>query len=248
MFAEEDADEQAEKEKIESEMVEDDISGEDVENDDIEDDNLTDAELARAGKRRTVYKGLAPSRQYCKMVAIENAKRTWQTDWNKPGAAIPIKIAKLTEVIRALTIHCRENYKDFPTRRRLIMRVADRRRLLDTLSWTDVEGYLKIREALKIRHTYRPEALINRIRSLRYPYRNRMLHPGKKTLARLKKRDRLFTRRLSRQLAAGADQETIWRTRQKNKNQRWASMPHDHVRMFMAGRQATQFVDPLKTP
>ncbi|CAK0882921.1 unnamed protein product, partial [Prorocentrum cordatum] len=122
------------------------VTGDGLEDDDAGDETMTDAELARAGKTRVVYKGLVPSKAYCRMIAIENAKRTWQNDWKGPGCSIPVKIAKLTEVIRALTIHCRENYHDYLCRRRLIMRVADRRRLLDTLSWTNVEGYLKIRE------------------------------------------------------------------------------------------------------
>ena len=57
-----------------------------------------------------------------------------------------VQIALLTERISQLTEHLKLHRKDFSSRRGLLKLVGQRRRLLDYLKDTDLEGYLKIVE------------------------------------------------------------------------------------------------------
>ena len=62
-----------------------------------------------------------------------------------------VQIALLSERIKYLTEHLKENKKDFHSRRGLLMLVGRRRRLLDYLSKKDIERYRKIINELGIR-------------------------------------------------------------------------------------------------
>ena len=62
-----------------------------------------------------------------------------------------IQIALLTERISQLTGHLKLHRKDFSSRRGLLKLVGQRRRLLDYLKDTDLEGYRKIVEELGLR-------------------------------------------------------------------------------------------------
>ena len=62
-----------------------------------------------------------------------------------------VQIALLSERIKYLTEHLKENAKDFHSRRGLLMLVGRRRRLLDYLKTKDVERYRKIIVDLGIR-------------------------------------------------------------------------------------------------
>jgi small subunit ribosomal protein S15 len=62
-----------------------------------------------------------------------------------------IQIALLTERISQLTEHLKLHRKDFSSRRGLLKLVGQRRRLLDYLKDTDLEGYRKIVEELGLR-------------------------------------------------------------------------------------------------
>jgi small subunit ribosomal protein S15 len=63
-----------------------------------------------------------------------------------------VQIALLTERINYLTDHFRTHKKDHHGRRGLLMLVSKRRRLLDYLKRTDLEGYRKLIEELGLRH------------------------------------------------------------------------------------------------
>ncbi len=62
-----------------------------------------------------------------------------------------IQIALLTERISELTEHLKKHTKDFSSRRGLLKLVGKRRRLLDYLKDTDLDGYRKIVEKLGLR-------------------------------------------------------------------------------------------------
>jgi small subunit ribosomal protein S15 len=63
-----------------------------------------------------------------------------------------VQIALLTERINDLTEHFRTHKKDHHGRRGLLMLVSKRRRLLDYLKRTDLEGYRGLIEELGLRH------------------------------------------------------------------------------------------------
>ena len=61
------------------------------------------------------------------------------------------QIAIFTERIRNITGHLKENKKDHSGRRGLVILVSKRRRLLDYLRKTNLNGYKNILEQLNIR-------------------------------------------------------------------------------------------------
>jgi small subunit ribosomal protein S15 len=63
-----------------------------------------------------------------------------------------VQVALLTERINYLTEHFRVHKKDHHGRRGLRMMVGKRRRLLNYLKRTDVEGYRKIVQELGLRY------------------------------------------------------------------------------------------------
>jgi len=64
----------------------------------------------------------------------------------------PLQIALLTERINLLTDHFRTHQKDHHGRRGLMLMVSKRRRLLDYLKRTDLEGYRQLIAELGLRH------------------------------------------------------------------------------------------------
>jgi small subunit ribosomal protein S15 len=62
-----------------------------------------------------------------------------------------VQIALLTERINHLTEHLREQKKDHHSRRGLLMLVGRRRRFLDYLRSTDLEGYRELIQQLGLR-------------------------------------------------------------------------------------------------
>jgi len=62
-----------------------------------------------------------------------------------------VQIAILTEEIKELTNHLKEHKKDNSSRRGLLKKVADRRRLLRYLSKEDAAGYEKLIKDLKLK-------------------------------------------------------------------------------------------------
>lgn len=63
----------------------------------------------------------------------------------------PIQIAILTEEIKELTDHLKTHKKDFSSRRGLLKKVAERRRLLIYLKREDAEQYGKVVKELKLK-------------------------------------------------------------------------------------------------
>ena len=63
-----------------------------------------------------------------------------------------VQVALLSERIAHLTEHLKANHKDHHSRRGLLKMVGQRRRLLDYLRRTDVEGYRKLIDELGLRH------------------------------------------------------------------------------------------------
>ncbi len=88
------------------------------------------------------------------MAVVENKEetirehRTHEGDTGSPevqGAVLTRRIAHLTE-------HLREHKHDYHSRRGLLKMVGKRRRLLDYLKRTDVEGYRQIIQELGLRY------------------------------------------------------------------------------------------------
>jgi small subunit ribosomal protein S15 len=74
--------------------------------------------------------------------------RTHETD---TGSA-RVQVAILTERINFLTEHFRAHKKDHHSRRGLLKMVGKRRRLLNYLKRTDVEGYRRVVQELGLRY------------------------------------------------------------------------------------------------
>ena len=70
---------------------------------------------------------------------------------DKDTGSPEVQVALLTERINQLTEHLKGHTKDFSSRRGLLKLVGQRRRLLDYLKDTDLEGYRKIVEELGLR-------------------------------------------------------------------------------------------------
>jgi small subunit ribosomal protein S15 len=70
---------------------------------------------------------------------------------DKDTGSPEIQIALLTERINELTEHLKKHSKDFSSRRGLLKLVGKRRRLLDYMKDTDLDGYRKIVEELGLR-------------------------------------------------------------------------------------------------
>ena len=86
-------------------------------------------------------------------MAFEKAStlQKFQTHATDTGST-PVQIALLTERINYLTDHFRAHKKDHHGRQGLLKMVGKRRRLLDYLKRTDVDGYRKILADLGLRH------------------------------------------------------------------------------------------------
>lgn len=73
--------------------------------------------------------------------------KTHETDTGSPQ----VQIAILTAEIKDLTTHLRQHKKDFSSRRGLVKKVVERRRLLKYLEREDPKSFKKLAEALKLR-------------------------------------------------------------------------------------------------
>ena len=70
----------------------------------------------------------------------------------KDSGSARVQIALLTERINYLTDHFRAHAKDHHSRRGLLKMVGKRRRLLDYMKRTDVEGYRQLIQELGLRY------------------------------------------------------------------------------------------------
>lgn len=73
--------------------------------------------------------------------------RRHETDTGSPQ----VQVAQLTERINQLTDHLRTHKKDHHSRRGLLMLVGRRRRLLNYLQRTNLEGYRELTKSLGLR-------------------------------------------------------------------------------------------------
>ena len=70
---------------------------------------------------------------------------------DKDTGSPQVQIAILTEEVKELTKHLRTHKKDFSSRRGLVKKVTERRRLMRYLRREDEKAYLDLVAALKIR-------------------------------------------------------------------------------------------------
>jgi small subunit ribosomal protein S15 len=70
---------------------------------------------------------------------------------NSDTGSSQVQIAILTEEVKELTKHLKTHKKDFSSRRGLIKKVADRRRLLTYLRREDEKGYEDLVKDLKLK-------------------------------------------------------------------------------------------------
>lgn len=70
----------------------------------------------------------------------------------KDSGSARLQIAVLTERINSLTDHFRTHHKDHHGRRGLLTMVSKRRRLLEYLKRTDLDGYRSLITELGLRH------------------------------------------------------------------------------------------------
>ncbi|MFH1631986.1 MAG: 30S ribosomal protein S15 [bacterium] len=75
--------------------------------------------------------------------------KTHETDTGSPQ----VQIAILTAEVKDLTKHLRQHKKDFSSRRGLLKKVVERRRLLKYLEREDEKAHKKLVEALGLRVT-----------------------------------------------------------------------------------------------
>lgn len=75
----------------------------------------------------------------------------YQTSESDTGST-RVQVAVLTERINYLTEHFKTHRKDHHSRRGLLKMVGQRRRLLEYLKRSDVEGYRKVIGELGLRH------------------------------------------------------------------------------------------------
>ena len=79
------------------------------------------------------------------------AVKKYQTHETDTGSA-RVQVAILTERINFLTDHFRANKKDHHGRRGLLKMVGKRRRLLNYMKRTDVDGYRRVVQELGLRY------------------------------------------------------------------------------------------------
>jgi small subunit ribosomal protein S15 len=73
--------------------------------------------------------------------------RTHETDTGSPQ----VQVAILTEEVKELTKHLKTHRKDFSSRRGLVKKVAERRRLLKYLERENEKAYAELIEALGLK-------------------------------------------------------------------------------------------------
>ncbi|MBN1778836.1 MAG: 30S ribosomal protein S15 [Candidatus Buchananbacteria bacterium] len=86
----------------------------------------------------------------------------FKTHANDTGSA-QVQIAILTEEIKELTKHLKTHKKDFSSRRGLLKKVAERRRLLTYLRREDQDGFDKLVKELKIKVNFIAEEVKKRL-------------------------------------------------------------------------------------
>ena len=83
-------------------------------------------------------------------VKKENIIKKFRTHANDTGSS-EVQLAILTEEIKELTGHLKKHKHDFSSRRGLLRKVQERRRLLRYLQRENEDSYKKIIKALKLK-------------------------------------------------------------------------------------------------
>lgn len=81
----------------------------------------------------------------------QTAVKKYQMSPSDTGSA-RVQVALLTERINSLNDHFRVHVKDHHGRRGLLMMVSRRKRLLEYLKRSDLDGYRKLIDELGLRH------------------------------------------------------------------------------------------------
>lgn len=231
-------DEEMKKEEQMAKTMEETLNSDFDEDDQTEAIELTPLELARQGAREQ-KRFLYPAKMYQRLVTCANLKR-------KYGGGLSYSIALTTEYIRFMVIHCREQRRDYRARRRLTELVGKRRRLLDKLAWSDVDTYITLREELKIRHVYRFQALIGRLREYKYFDEHRKPQPGFKAVMRIKNSRKLWERRVASAKRTGKPVTPMMT--KKAAGLKWRVQKDDEVKYLISGKATPEFFDPLDLP
>jgi small subunit ribosomal protein S15 len=108
---------------------------------------LGDLELV---ERRNPTGKFARRRQMLDKKTKDRIIKIFKTHESDTGSS-PVQIAILTEEIKQLTKHLKEHKKDFSSRRGLLRKVAERRKLLNYLRREDIKAYEKITKELKLK-------------------------------------------------------------------------------------------------
>ncbi|KKQ55551.1 MAG: 30S ribosomal protein S15 [Parcubacteria group bacterium GW2011_GWA2_38_13] len=82
--------------------------------------------------------------------AKEKIIKKFKTHESDTGST-QIQVAILTEEIKQLTDHLKQHKKDFSSRRGLLKKVTERRKLLLYLKHEDADGYQKLAKELKLK-------------------------------------------------------------------------------------------------
>lgn len=97
--------------------------------------------------------GFSANRKKYTMLDVKKKQKIiekFQTHKNDTGSP-QVQIAILTEEIKELTKHLKSHKKDFSSRRGLMKKVNERRKLLKYLEREDLKAAEKIKEALKLK-------------------------------------------------------------------------------------------------
>merc|ERR1712150_355698 len=146
------------------------------------------------------------------------------------------QVAVYTEKIRFLAQHLREAPKEIKNRIKLITLVTKRRKLMDSLASRDLDKYLAIREKLKIRHVYRLESLIGRLPSYLWAIRWKKAAPGAKRLNKMKKSQRLYSKRVATMVRKGVTGYKLLDARKKARFWRYQAGTEEEVYFSLKGK------------
>ena len=104
-------------------------------------------------KRSPILVRLYEKKEEIKMISKETKTEIMQKFARTPGdtGSPEVQIAVLTQRIKELTEHLKENPKDHHSRRGLLKMVGQRRGLLDYLKKIDIERYRSLIERLGLR-------------------------------------------------------------------------------------------------
>lgn len=243
---------EAEAQEVEEKMKEefDNVAEEASDFIDEADENLSKGSDVQRRMAAQVSYELYPSATYVMDVAKTNAIRNWTKDG--PGGSDKkcreAKIATITEEIRYRVMMIRTFPNDLIKRRELVSLIATRKKLMDRLSWSDLDSYLRIRDELKIRHVYRVEALIPRLKQYRCLQNFRQKKVGVRKAQKLLTLQKVLTRRIGRAKAQGKPWVEIQNLRLRLKGERRWVQAHEEALYMVKGQACPDVTGGLISP